>query len=101
MSGVGLLLISGFYNYIRAIPKHKGDGLYHGLLGTKIILAFGVFFLASALVGRSKSFEPLRQARKKWLTITIVLATLVVLLGGVAKVATRSASPAVESTTAL
>ena len=51
--GIALLILSGAFNYYRAMPLHKGDGLYHGLIGTKIILALVVFFLASALVGRS------------------------------------------------
>ena len=48
--GILLFLVSGFYNYFRAIPLHKGDDLYHGLVGTKMLLAFYVFFLASVLV---------------------------------------------------
>ena len=52
-AGILLFLLSGFYNYMRAIPSHKGDGLYHALIGTKILLALAVFFIASALVGRS------------------------------------------------
>ena len=64
-------LLSGFYNYLAvSVPKHQGDRAYHGLMGTKIILAFIVFFLASVLVGRSARFEPLRRDRKKWLLIT-------------------------------
>src|SRR5690606_31355651 len=52
MVGIALLLISGFYNYVKvAIPQHKGDGLYHGLMGTKILIALAVFFLASVLTG--------------------------------------------------
>lgn len=84
--GIGLFLLSGFYNYFRAIQAGK-EGLYHGLIGTKIIVALVVFFLASALVGRSPALEPLRQQRKKWLAITILLAAIVVALAGVAKVA--------------
>ena len=37
--GILLFIVSGFYNFARAIPGHKGDGLYHALLGTKILLA--------------------------------------------------------------
>lgn len=96
--GIGLFLLSGFYNYIRAIPAHKGDGLYHGLIGTKIILAFVVFFLASALTGRSAAFEGLRQQRKKWLAVTILLAAIVVALGGVAKVAAKPKPPVEKPT---
>lgn len=87
---IGLLLLSGVYNYVRAIQAGR-HGLYHALIGTKIILALVVFFLASALVGRSPTFEPLRQQRKKWLAITILLAALVVALAGVAKVYSASA----------
>lgn len=48
-AGILLFLLTGFYNYFAvAAPKHHGDGLYHALMGTKILLAFGVFFLAEA-----------------------------------------------------
>ncbi len=57
-AGILLFLITGFYNYFQQMPQHKGDGLYHGLVGTKILLALAIFFLASVLVGRSK---PLNQ----------------------------------------
>src|SRR5665213_2465097 len=72
--GIALFLISGFYNFIVVgIPKHKNDGgIYHSLMGTKILLAFAIFFLASALVGRSKSFEGLRKNAKLWQTVMIV-----------------------------
>src|SRR4051812_15760525 len=70
MAGIGLFLITGFYNYlVVAVPRHKGDGLYHGLMGTKIILAFVLFFLASVLAGRSPAFESLRRNRRTWLTV--------------------------------
>ena len=37
-------------------PKHRDEGgLYHALIGTKILIALAIFFIASALVGRSKS----------------------------------------------
>jgi len=88
MIGIALFLVSGFYNYlVVALPKHKGNGLYHALMGTKIILAFVVFFLASALVGRAAAFEGFRRNRAKWLTITILLSAIVVAIAGVLKVA--------------
>ena len=65
--GILLFLISGFYNYSRMVPLHKGDGLYHALLGIKILLAFCVFFLAAALVGRSEKLAGIRRDRAKWL----------------------------------
>src|ERR1700727_1835574 len=39
-AGIALFLISGFYNYaLVTIPEHRGDGLYHALMGIKIIIA--------------------------------------------------------------
>jgi uncharacterized membrane protein len=84
--GIGLFLLSGFYNYIVMIPLHKGDKLYHPLVGTKILLAFGIFFIASALVGRSKTFEGMRAQRAKWLKILVLLAAIVVSISGFVKV---------------
>jgi len=88
MAGIALFLISGFYNYlVVSIPAHKGDKLYHPLIGTKILLAFAVFFLASALTGRSAAFEGIRRNNRKWLLVTIVLAAIVVAISGVLKIA--------------
>src|SRR4051812_46226728 len=37
--GVALLLASGLYNYLVVmVPQHHGDGLYHALMGVKILL---------------------------------------------------------------
>jgi uncharacterized membrane protein len=92
--GIGLLLLSGFYNYIVvAIPLHRGDGLYAGLLGIKIILAFVVFFLVSALTGRSKRLEGIRENSSRWLSVTIILAAIIVAISGYVKMRpTQSAS---------
>lgn len=81
---IGLLLISGFYNYLAVkMPLHEGQGLYHGLMGGKILLAFVVFFIASALTGKAKAFESLRAQRAKWLTINVLLVMAIVVIGGV------------------
>jgi uncharacterized membrane protein len=94
MAGIALFLLSGFFNYlVVAVPGHKGQGLYHGLMGVKILLSLAVFFLASALTGRSKGLEGIRQNARFWLTVTIVLAAIVVVIGGYLKVA----MPAAES----
>lgn len=85
-SGITVLLLSGLYNYMQQIPKHKGDGLYHALLGTKILLAFVVFFIASALVGRSATFEKMRQNRAKWMALVVLLSGVIVGISGFVKV---------------
>jgi uncharacterized membrane protein len=98
MAAVGLLLLSGFYNYlVVALPLHKGDGLYHALMGTKIILALVVFFIASALVGRSPGLQKIRDNRRTWLRVGVTLGVLVVLIAGFLKVrgvAPKTAEPA-------
>ena len=94
--GILLFLMSGFYNYMRAIPLHKGQKLYHPLIGTKILLAFVIFFLASALVGRSPKFEGMRKNSKKWLAVIITLAAIIVGISGYAKVALKPVAPPAE-----
>ncbi len=84
--GILLFLVTGFYNYFRAMPLHKGDGLYHGLIGTKMILAFVIFFIASILVGRSDRFEGMRKGREKWLKVLVLLAAIIVAMSGFAKI---------------
>jgi uncharacterized membrane protein len=87
-AGIALLLISGLINYYRVISlrTHKGDGLYHALLGTKMLLALAIFFIASALVGRSARFEGLRANAKKWLAVNLGLALVIVAISGFLKV---------------
>ena len=84
--GIELFLISGFYNYYRAIPNHDGDGLYHALVGTKMLLALIVFFFASVLVGRSAKFEKWRQQPQFILRAMIVLSLLIVAISGFLKI---------------
>jgi uncharacterized membrane protein len=84
--GIALFLVSGFYNFYRAIPEHKGDGTYHMLIGIKMLLALVVFFFAAALVGRSKKLAGIRANRKRWLTLTVVIAMTIVVVSGYAKI---------------
>jgi len=84
--GILLFLLSGFYNYLNGMAAHRGDKVYHMLLGIKILLAFVVFFLASALTGRSAAFEKLRENSRLWLAVTISIAAIVVGISGYVKV---------------
>lgn len=96
--GIGLLLITGFFNYYRGIKSHPGQPIYHALIGTKMLLAFGVFFLGSALAGRSPKFEPIRQNSRKWLGVLLLLAAIIVAISGYVKVAVKpSAVPQTET----
>ncbi len=84
--GVLLFLVSGFYNYFQAMKLHQGDGLYHALVGTKMILALVVFFIAAALVGRSAKLEGIRRQRRAWLQVLVLLAAVIVGISGFVKV---------------
>jgi uncharacterized membrane protein len=102
-TGVALFLISGFYNYIAIqAPLHKGDGLYHALMGIKMLTAMCVFALAEIMVGRSKLAEKLRQNSQKFLAINLALAVAILMLSGFLKtrdVPGRATPPGLPSNT--
>lgn len=90
MASIFFLLASGIYNFIM-INRGLGAGseamremksLYHMLFGAKFLLGLGIFFIASALVGRSAAFDKLRANAKQWATINVVLAVILVCLSG-------------------
>lgn len=85
--GIALLLLTGFYNYMNAIPTHRGIKLYHPLIGTKILLAFVIFLLASLLVGRTSAATAMRKNAKFWVGVIVLLGVTIVLISGYAKVA--------------
>ena len=95
MLSILLLLVSGFANI--AIMSKSDEfkavtGWYHGLLGIKILLALLVFYLMSLITGRSKLAGRLRQNSPLWISLTSMLAVVVVLLAGVMKVTPRNTS---------
>ena len=98
--GIALFLVSGFYNYLVVqAPLHNGEKLYHILMGTKILLAFVVFFLSSVMIGRSKTFAGMRSNPKLWQSVIIILAALIVGISGFAKVALKGKATAVAAAT--
>lgn len=98
--GIALLLLTGFYNYLAiGIPSHRGDKIYHAVMGTKILLALVLFGLISVLVGRSKGTAGLRANAPKWQLVAILLAASLVLASGYLKVM-HPKQPAAVATTA-
>jgi uncharacterized membrane protein len=101
--GIGLLLLTGFYNYLGA-PTPAAEPirwkLYHPLVGTKILIALALFVMSSGMVGRSHAFAGLRANPKRTLTIMLILGSLIVGISGFLKVggakATRAKIPAVS-----
>jgi uncharacterized membrane protein len=87
-TGIVLFILTGGINYYRVLAEksHKGDSLYHALLGTKILLALVIFFIASVLVGRSPAFDGMRRSAPKWLLVNLLLAAIIVAISGFLKV---------------
>ncbi len=50
--------------------------LYHMVFGIKMLAAFSIFFLASALAGRSETFAVIRKKAKLFVTILLLLAAI-------------------------
>ena len=86
-SAIGLLLLTGFYNYlavaipaVRAAREAGNEALqrYHMVMGTKILLSLALFVIAILLLKPVPSFH---ENRKSWLSVNVVLGLLILLLG--------------------
>ncbi|HVX86730.1 MAG TPA: hypothetical protein VH253_18250 [Phycisphaerae bacterium] len=84
---ITLFLISGLYTFLVPVRvngvlitsrwRDFGESdkrLYHMIFGFKMIAAFGIFFLASALAGRTKTFAGIRAKRKTFIAVLLLLA---------------------------
>ena len=84
MACVTLLLVSGLANFaIYQAPFHKGQPLYHALFGVKFLAAMVVFFLASALAGRSAALAGIRANSRLWVGVAATLVIAIVLISAV------------------
>jgi len=57
--------------------------IYQAIFGIKMIAALGIFFLASALSGRTKALEAIRKHRKIFLSMLLMLGIIAVLCAGI------------------
>ena len=81
---IAILLITGSINFvILAWPPEVDPMPYHPIFGLKVLAALAIFVVATALVGRSAGFAPVRERSGRWLSIVLILAALVILLSGV------------------
>ena len=88
---VTLLLLSGIANFVLyQAPAHKGQPLYHALFGVKFLAALAVFFLASALTGRSGALASVRSNARFWAGVTATLVVLIVAISAVLRNLPRS-----------
>jgi uncharacterized membrane protein len=91
MIAIAFLIASGLYNLIAFEKASRGwdqawhDGparVYHLLLGVKLLLALAIFFLASALTGRTPSMARFRENAKFWVTVNLILGIVLVGISG-------------------
>lgn len=82
MASSGFLLISGIVNIVLFSQAKVVSGLYHPIVGVKMLLALVIMFIASLLVGRSANAEKFREKAVFWLNLNLVLAVVVVCIGG-------------------
>lgn len=79
-----LLLASGVYNLLLFTDKYQNlPKLYHPLFGVKFLLSLGVMFIAAIVAGKTKLAEKVRGNMTKWLSLAIVLALSVFVLGAI------------------
>lgn len=76
---VALILLSGAYNFYARMSTERP---WHMLAGIKILLGLFILFVASALVGRSKGLQKIRDDSRTWMKITLLVAALAVMLSG-------------------
>lgn len=102
-AGIGILLLTGAIQFaILAVPPKIPAIPYHWIFGIKLLAAMGIFFIASAVSGRSPGMENFRRQSRRWLSILLCLAALVVLLSGIlAQVRTAQTSGTMPGTTQL
>lgn len=82
-AAIAVLLLTGVVNFVVLVLIRDVDPMpYHGVFGVKFVAALGVFFLASALVGRGAGFSAMRANPRRPLTLILVLGALIVLLSG-------------------
>lgn len=87
LAAIAVLLVSGLLTYmLYRIPEyraHSMKGLYHGLLGLKILLGLLVFHPAALLVLPGGPGDRARAKAGLWLNVMLVELALIVILGAV------------------
>ena len=102
MAGIAFLLVSGLHNFVMTWRTYDLPVYYIPLFGVKVVLALAIFFIASALVGRSPALEGIRRNARFWVTLNMTLAIVLVCISGVLRMAKKvekspRAAAAVES----
>lgn len=92
IGAITLLIVTGTVNFLLFNSRVKEEGWagglwmrqtsYHALFGVKVLLAVVIFYFASALVGRGGGTQWVRDNRPRWLSVTLLLSIVTVMLSG-------------------
>ena len=82
-SAIGMLLLTGGFNFYLAIAAKVPPMPYHPIFGAKVLLALAAFFLAIALMSKGPGFAALRANSRKWANMLVTLGIVIVMLSGV------------------
>jgi putative copper export protein len=81
-----VLLLTGLFNFMVIIKTYDvPKGIYHGVFGLKFLLAMGIFFFGSVLVGRGELAKKLRTNAGKWLSVVVALLLVLLLASSTLK----------------
>lgn len=93
MLASGLLLVSGIINLALAARYQYEPVLgvlnYNMVVGIKFLLALPIFFFAAMLAGRSGAAKRFQANAGTWMSVNLVLALVMVLIGGTLKFVKR------------
>jgi len=95
------LIVSGFYNYVAIIQLGKTGGAplpsyYHPMIGSKMMLALFIFYVASMLAGRTAAAERFRRHAPLWMNLNLAAAIAVVVIGGALRTGAQPIQPAAQ-----
>lgn len=85
---ITIFLATGFYNFLgphahwRQFEALDLRRRYHLYFGIKLVVALVMFFLSSALAGRSAKLEFIRANARMWLMVLVLLGLFMIVISG-------------------
>ncbi len=88
-----VLFVTGLFNFVTNVTTYKLVPSYHMFGTLKILLALVVFFFAAILAGKTALAESFREKMKFWLTVTMLVGLVIVIIGSVMRSYPRELKP--------
>ncbi len=88
-----VLLVTGLFNFVMIVKTNQIDTSYHMLGGLKILVALVIAFFAAVLAGKTALADRFREKMKFWLTVTMCVGLVIVVIGSVMRSYPREPKP--------